>query len=150
MWSNHRNCTSLHFFDGCSTPKLFRISSFRSLSHLVTPFTNRDTLISAALIFPSNALVRGIFSMPYNTAGLITDLYSFPFNFIPIFMSQIIPVSFLHFCQPIYILLLITMWSANIMFHGALLRTLLIKWFINKANRQGLNAEPWWTPTSTG
>ena len=56
---------------------------------------NRNLLISAVLIFPSNTLVRGIVSLPYYTAGLTKDLYSFPLSFVPIFLLLLL------FTQPL-------------------------------------------------
>ena len=66
--------------------EIFLLSSFRILSRVVTPFINYNILISAVLIFSSNTLVRGTVSIPYNTAGLTTDLFSFFFQFCSYFL----------------------------------------------------------------
>ena len=91
---------SLIFIPSRSTLTVLLIYSFLILSFLVTPIANLNIFISATSISSTCFFVTATVSSPYTIAGLITELYTFPFTLAGNLLSQITSDTFLHPFHP--------------------------------------------------
>ena len=92
----HLSLPSFIFIPNRSTLTVLLICSFLILSFLVTPIANLNIFISATSISSTCFFVTATVSGPYTIAGLITELYTFPFTLADNLLSQITPDSLLH------------------------------------------------------
>ena len=95
-WPNHSRLLLLITVAICSTFASSKISSFLRCSNRLTPIAHRTILISVVVIRLSSLTDIGHVSQPYSI-GRITVWYIRIFNFGGTFLSQITPLSSLHF-----------------------------------------------------
>ena len=96
----HLSLPSLIFIPNHSTLTVLLMYLFLILSFLVTPIANLNISISATSIFFTCFFVTATISSPYNTAGLTTELYTFPFTLAGNLLLQITPDTLLHPFHP--------------------------------------------------
>ena len=96
-WQNHSSLLLLITVAICSTFASYKISSFLRCSLRLTPIAHRTILISVVAIRLSSLTDIGHVSQPYSSVGRITVWYIRIFNFVGTFLSQITPLSSLHF-----------------------------------------------------
>ena len=96
----HLGLPSLIFIPNRSTLTVLLMCSFLILSFLVTPIANLNIFISATSISSTCFFVTATVSSPYTIAGLITELYTFPFTLAGNLLSQITPDTLLHPFHP--------------------------------------------------
>ena len=96
----HLDLSSLIFIPNRSTLTALLMCSFLILSFLVTPIANLSIFISATSIYSTCFFVTAGVSSPYTIAGLITELYNFPFTLAGNLLPQITSDTFLHPFHP--------------------------------------------------
>ena len=96
----HLSLPSLIFIPNRSTLTVPLMHSFLILSFLVTPIANLNIFISGISISFTCFFLTATVSSPYTIAGLITELYTFPFTIAGNLLSQITPLNFLHPFHP--------------------------------------------------
>ena len=96
-WPNHSSLLLLITVAICSTFASSKISSFLRCSNRLTPIAHRTIVISVVAIRLSSVTDIGHVSQPYRSIGRITVWCIRIFSFIGTFLSQITPLSSLHF-----------------------------------------------------
>ena len=105
----HLSLPSLIFIPICSTLTVPLMYSFLILFFLITFIPNLNIFISATSISSTCFFVTAAASSPYTIAGLIIELYTFPFTLVGNLLSQITPDTLLHPFHPSCTLLFISL-----------------------------------------